>query len=59
MKRFLLVTVCTEVGHYDSGHAVDHGYGYNAGHLMNFEGTHNFSFKLLYYIDYDQVKKIL
>ncbi len=53
----LLLVYKNGIGHYDSGYAVDHGYGYNAGHLMDYEGTNNFSFKLLYYLDYEQVKR--
>ena len=53
----LLLVYKNGVGHYDSGYAVNHGYGYNASHLMDYEGTNNLSFKLLYYLDYEQVKR--
>lgn len=55
----LLLVYKNGIGHYESGNAVDHGYGYNARHLMDFAGTNNLSFKLLYYIDYRQVKSWL
>jgi len=54
----LLMVYKNGMGHYDSGHAVDRGYGYNAGHLMDYSGTNNFSSKLLYYLDYEQVKRL-
>ncbi|MFN0034356.1 MAG: DUF5916 domain-containing protein [Saprospiraceae bacterium] len=55
----LLLVYKNGIGHYDSGYAVNHGYLYNARHLMDFEGTNNFSVKLLYYLDYEQVKRRL
>lgn len=55
----LLLVYKNGIGHYDSGYAVDHGYLYNASHLMDFEGTNNFSIKLLYFLDYEQVKRRL
>jgi len=45
------------VGHMDSGYAVDRGYGYNIGHLTDFAGTNNLSVKLLYFLDYEQIKR--
>jgi hypothetical protein len=53
----LLLVYKNGIGHYEEGHGVDHNYLYNAGRLMDFEGSNNFSFKLLYYLDYEQVKK--
>ncbi len=53
----LLLVYKNGIGHYDTGHAVDHGYGYNVGHLMDFEGANNISFKLLYYLDYERIKR--
>jgi hypothetical protein len=53
----LLLVYKNGVSHFDSGYAVDHGYGYNASHLMDYEGTNNLSFKLLYFIDYERIKR--
>ncbi|MFN0215003.1 MAG: DUF5916 domain-containing protein [Saprospiraceae bacterium] len=53
----LLLVYKNGIGHFDSGYAVNHGYGYNVGHLIDFAGNNNLSFKLLYYIDYEQVKR--
>lgn len=53
----LLLVYKNGIGHYDTGYAVDRGYLSNAAHLMDFEGSNNFSFKLLYYLDYEQVKR--
>ena len=55
----LLLVYKNGIGHSASGNDVNHGYGYNAGHLMDFAGNNNFSFKLLYYLDYEQVKRKL
>lgn len=55
----LLLVYKNGVGHFDSGYAVNRGYGYNLSHLMDFEGTNNFSVKLLYFLDYEQVKRRL
>jgi len=55
----LLLVYKNGIGHYDTGNAVDHGYGYNVSHLTDFAGTNNLSFKLLYYLDYEQIKRRL
>ncbi|MDX1911144.1 MAG: DUF5916 domain-containing protein [Saprospiraceae bacterium] len=55
----LLLVYKNGIGRYDSGYAVDRGYFYNAGHLMDFAGNNNFSMKLLYFLDYEQVKRRL
>lgn len=55
----LLLVYKNGVGHHTAGYAVDRGYLYNAGHLMDFAGANNFSFKLLYYLDYERVKRKL
>ncbi len=35
------------------------GYGYNAKHLLDFTGSNSISLKVLYFIDYEQIKKKL
>ncbi|HLP96171.1 MAG TPA: DUF5916 domain-containing protein [Saprospiraceae bacterium] len=53
----LLLVYKNGIGHFDYGFAVDRTYMYNAGKLTDFEGTNNFSVKLLYFLDYEQVKR--
>jgi hypothetical protein len=45
------------IGHFDSGFAANRTYLNNAGRLNDFEGSNNFSVKLLYFLDYEQLKR--
>lgn len=53
----ILVVYKNGVGHYDAGFPVSHDYFYNCKQLPGFEGTNNISVKILYYLDYDKVKR--
>ncbi|MBL7828953.1 MAG: carbohydrate binding family 9 domain-containing protein [Saprospiraceae bacterium] len=53
----LLLVYKNGVGHFDEGRLVDHPYFYNVRRLPDFEGTNNFSIKILYFLDYERIKK--
>jgi hypothetical protein len=53
----LLLVYKNGIGHFDSGFAANRTYLNNAGRLNDFEGSNNFSVKLLYFLDYEQLKR--
>ncbi|HRI58212.1 MAG TPA: DUF5916 domain-containing protein [Saprospiraceae bacterium] len=53
----LLVVYKNGSSNYAYGYDVDHNYGYNVNQLPQYPGTNNFSIKILYYLDYERVKK--
>jgi hypothetical protein len=53
----LLLVYKNGIGHFDAGRNVDHNYGHNVSQLRGFEGTNNFSLKILYFLDYGRMKK--
>ncbi len=53
----ILVVYKNGSSNYAYGYDADHNYRYNAGHVPEYPGTNNFSVKILYYLDYDRVKK--
>ena len=55
----LLLVYKNGVGHFDSGRAVARDYFYNCSKLPEFEGTNNFSIKILYFLDYEKMRRWL
>lgn len=53
----LLLVYKNGVGHFNSGRDARHNYGHNVAHLPDFEGTNNFSLKVLYFLDYERMKR--
>jgi hypothetical protein len=45
------------IGHEAIGHDVKHNYIYNLGHLPDFAGSNSLSVKILYFLDYDRMRK--
>jgi hypothetical protein len=55
----LLLVYKNGIGHFDSGNDVAARYGENIKHLPDFAGNNNLSLKILYFLDYAQVKRRL
>lgn len=43
------------IGDQKGGYNVRHNYLYNAGHLMDFQGSNSLSLKVLYFLDYERL----
>jgi Domain of unknown function (DUF5916)/Carbohydrate family 9 binding domain-like len=52
----LLVVYKNSIFDYLSGDGTGYNYFYNAGRLAQYPGQNTFSFKVLYFLDYDRVK---
>lgn len=53
----LLLVYKNGVGHFEEGQSANYNYSHNLRHLPDFEGSNNFSLKILYFLDYDRMKK--
>ena len=52
----LLLVYKNGIGHLAEGREARHDYLNNVGRLPGFEGTNNFSIKILYFLDYERLK---
>lgn len=55
----ILLVYKNGISNYAYGYEVDHDYLYNVGQLPEYPGTNNFSMKILYFLDYEKVKRWL
>ncbi|MEI6409907.1 MAG: DUF5916 domain-containing protein [Bacteroidota bacterium] len=53
----ILLVYKNGIGHEAGGMEAREGYVYNVQHLPDFEGTNSLSMKILYYLDYNKMKK--